>query len=54
MAENAWGSAKLLNDKVAQNVATNTKALFNVAEAVAWASSMHEIVTLQGDFRECS
>jgi hypothetical protein len=50
VAETAWGSAKLLNDKVAQNVASNTEAAFDAAEAVAKASSLHEIVTLQGDF----
>jgi hypothetical protein len=50
VAETAWGSAKLLNDKVAQNVASNTEAAFNAAEAVARASSLHEIATLQGDF----
>jgi hypothetical protein len=50
VAETAWGSAKLLNDKVAHNVTCNTEAAFNAAEAVAKASSLHEIVTLQGDF----
>jgi hypothetical protein len=50
VAETAWGSARLLNDKLAQNVAANTGAAFDAAEAVARAGSLHEIVTLQGDF----
>jgi hypothetical protein len=31
-------------------VASNTEAAFNAAEAVARASSLQEIATLQGDF----
>ena len=50
VAETAWGSAKLLNDKVAQNMASNTEAAFNAAEACARAGSIQEIMTLQGDF----
>jgi hypothetical protein len=50
VAETAWGSARLLNDKVAHNVACNTEVAFNAAEAVAKAGSLHEIVKLQGDF----
>jgi hypothetical protein len=50
VAETTWGSAKLLNDKVAQNVASNTEAAFNAAEACAKAGSLLEIATLQGNF----
>jgi hypothetical protein len=50
VAETAWGSAKLLNDKVAQNLASNTEAAFNAAEACARAGSLHEIAMLQGNF----
>jgi hypothetical protein len=50
VAETAWGSAKLLNAKVARNVASNTEAAFNAAEACAKAGSLLEIATLQGNF----
>ena len=50
VAETAWGSAKLLHDKVARNVAANTEATFDAAEACAKAGSLLEIATLQGDF----
>ena len=50
VAETAWGSAKLLNDKVARNLAANTEAAFKAAEMFAKAGSLLEIVTLQGDF----
>ena len=50
VAETAWGSAKLLNDKVCQNLAANTEAAFDAAEACARAGSLMEIATLQGDF----
>lgn len=50
VAETAWGSAKLLNDKVVQNAARNTDAVFEAAEAVARAGSLPEIMTLQGEF----
>jgi hypothetical protein len=50
VAETAWGSAKLLNDKVARNVASNAAAAFSAAEACARAGSLPEIATLQGNF----
>jgi|SRR5690349_13387157 hypothetical protein len=50
VAETAWGSARLLNDKAARNVAANAEATFNVAEACARAASLQEIAALQGDF----
>jgi hypothetical protein len=50
VAETAWGSAKLLHDKVARNVATNAEATFDAAEACAKAGSLLEIARLQGDF----
>ena len=50
VAETAWGSARLLNDKAARNVASNTEAAFNAAEACAKAGSLAEIAALQGAF----
>ena len=50
VADTAWGSAKLLNDKVCQNLAANTEAAFNAAEACARAGSLMEIAALQGNF----
>jgi hypothetical protein len=50
VAETAWGSAKLLHDKVVQNVTSNTEATFSAAEAVAKARSLHEMVMLEADF----
>jgi phasin protein len=50
VAETAWGSAKLLNDKVVRSVALNAEAAFDAAEACARADSLYAIVMLQGDF----
>jgi hypothetical protein len=50
VAETAWGSARLLNDKIVRNVACNTQAAFDAAEACARAGSLLEIATLQGNF----
>jgi hypothetical protein len=50
VAETAWGSARLLNDKAARNVASNTEAAFNAAEACAKAGSLAEIAALQAAF----
>jgi hypothetical protein len=50
VAETTWGSAKLLNDKIIQNVTANTEAAFSAAEAIARARSLPEAARLQGDF----
>jgi hypothetical protein len=50
VAETTWGSAKLLNDKIIQNVTANTEAAFNAAEAIAAAGSLPEAAKLQSDF----
>lgn len=50
VAETTWGSAKLLNDRIIQNVAANTEAAFNAAEAIARARSLPEAARLQGEF----
>ena len=50
VAETTWGSTKLLNDKILQNVAANTEAAFAAAEAIAAARSLPEAVKLQSDY----
>jgi hypothetical protein len=50
VAETTWGSAKLLNDKLIQNVTANTEAAFSAAESIARARSLPEAARLQGDF----
>ena len=49
-AETTWGSAKLLNDKIIQNMTANAEAAFSAAEAIARARSLPEVAKLQGDF----
>lgn len=50
VAETTWGSAKLLNDKIIQNMTVNAEAAFAAAEAIAKARSLPEAAKLQGDF----
>ena len=52
VAETTWGSAKLLNDKIVQNMAANTEAAFSAAEAIARARSLPEAAQLQSDFMQ--
>jgi hypothetical protein len=50
VAETAWSSTKVLNDKILQNVAANTEAMFDAAQAIAKAGSVPEAMKLQGQF----
>jgi hypothetical protein len=50
VAETAWSSTKVLNDKFLQNVAANTEAMFDAAQAMARAGSLPEVAKLQGDY----
>ena len=50
IADTAWSNAKLLNEKVAQNLAANFQATFAAAQAIAAAKSLTEIAKLQRDF----
>jgi hypothetical protein len=52
VAETTWGSAKLLNDKIIQNMTANTEAAFSAAEAIAQARSLPEAAQLQSDFMQ--
>ena len=50
VAETAWSSARLLNDRVVRNVDANTAAAFDAAEACARAGSLMEVAALQGNY----
>jgi len=50
VAETAWSSTKVLNDKILQNVAVNTEAMFDAAQAIAKAGSLPELAKLQSDY----
>jgi len=50
VAETAWSSTKVLNDKFLQNVVANTEAMFDAAQAMARAGSLPEVAKLQGDY----
>lgn len=52
VAETTWGSAKLLNDKIIQNMTANTEAAFTAAEAIARARSVPEAAKLQSEFMQ--
>ena len=47
VAETAWGSTKMLNEKLVQNFAANIEASFAVAHAIAKAQSLPEALKLQ-------
>jgi len=50
IADTAWGSTKMLNDKVAQNVTINFEAAFEAAQKIATAKSLPEIMKLQSEY----
>ncbi len=50
VAETAWGSTKMLNEKLVQNFTANIEASFVVAHAIAKAQSLPEALKLQTDF----
>ena len=50
IADTAWGSTKMLNEKLAQNVTANAEAAFRAAQAMATAKSLPEIARLQSEF----
>ncbi|HET6926249.1 MAG TPA: phasin family protein [Hyphomicrobiaceae bacterium] len=52
IADTAWGSTKMLNEKIAQNVTANAEAAFSAAQAMATAKSLPEIAKLQGEFMQ--
>ncbi len=50
VAETAWGSTKMLNEKLMQNLATNIEASFTAAHAIAKAQSLPEALKLHTEF----
>jgi hypothetical protein len=52
IADTAWGSTKLLNEKIVQNLTANTEAAFTAAQAIARAQSLPEIARLQSEFAQ--
>ena len=50
IADSAWGSTKMLNEKLMQNLTANFEATFTAAQAIATAKSLPEIVKLQSDY----
>ena len=50
IADTAWDSTKMLNEKVAQNVISNIEAIFAGAQLMAGAKSLPEIAKLQREF----
>jgi phasin family protein len=50
IADTAWGTTKMLNDKIVQNLTANAEAAFDAAQAIAAARSLPEIARLQGEF----
>ena len=50
IADTAWDSTKMMNEKVAQNVISNIEATFAAAQLMAGAKSLPEIAKLQREF----
>jgi len=50
IADTAWGSTKMLNEKLVQNVTANAETAFRAAQAMATAKSLPEIARLQSEF----
>ena len=50
ITDTAWGSTKMLNEKLVQSLTANFEATFTAAHAIATAKSLPEIVKLQSDF----
>jgi phasin family protein len=50
IADTAWGSTKMLNERAVQNVATNFEAAFEAAQKIASAKSLPEIMKLQSEY----
>ena len=50
MADSAWSTTKMLNDKIVRNMTANTEAIFSAAQAMATAKSLPEIASIQSKF----
>jgi hypothetical protein len=52
IADTAWGSTKMLNEKVVQNVAANIEAAFAAAHEIAAAKSLAEVGRIQSEYAQ--
>ena len=52
LANSAWGNAKLLNERILQNVTANAETAFSAADAMATATSVPEVMRLQSEFMQ--
>jgi hypothetical protein len=50
IADAAWGSTKMLNEKMAQNLTANVDVAFAAAQQLASAKSLPEIGKIQSEF----
>jgi phasin family protein len=50
VADTAWGSTKLLNEKVVQNVTANVESAFAAAHDIVSAKSLQEAARLQSEY----
>jgi hypothetical protein len=50
IADTAWGSTKMLNEKMVQNVTSNMSAAFTAAGEIATAKSLPEMVKIQSEY----
>ncbi len=50
IADTAWASAKMLNEKIVKNFSVNAETALHAAQAMAAAKSMPEIAKIQGEF----
>jgi hypothetical protein len=50
IADAAWGSTKMLNEKLAQNLTANVETAFAAAQQLATAKSLPEIGKIQTEF----
>ena len=49
IAETAWGSTKMLNERLALNVAANVETAFAAARQIAAAKSLSDVTKLQAE-----
>jgi hypothetical protein len=49
ITDTVWGSTKMLNEKIVENMTANFEATFTAAHAIATAKSLPEIAKLQSD-----
>src|SRR5262245_45460660 len=52
ITDTAWGSAKMLNEKVVRNMASNVEVTFAAARGMATAKSLPDIGKIQADYMQ--